>query len=125
MRKRFTIHKTIGSLDGRKMLIYHTLHNLYNLWNWICSQVHRLCLYLQLKGARNQLLTTFLVSGHFGEGLFELLGDPLQLLLLHHQLVLQPVDLRASVVEQRVVGHLHMVMMMKMMMMMVTSICSF
>ena len=66
-------------------------------------------------------LNNFLVSGHFGEGLFELLSDPLQLLLLHHQLVLQPVDLRASVVEQRVVGHLHLVMMMKIMMMMVTS----
>ena len=34
-----------------------------------------------------------LVSGHLGEGLLQLLGDPLQLLLLPHQLVLQPVHL--------------------------------
>ena len=34
-----------------------------------------------------------LVSGHLGEGLLQLLRDPLQLLLLPHQLVLQPVDL--------------------------------
>ena len=34
-----------------------------------------------------------LVSGHLGEGLLELLGDPLQLLLLAHQLVLQSVNL--------------------------------
>jgi hypothetical protein len=35
-----------------------------------------------------------LVSGHLGEGLLELLGDGLELLLLGHQLVLQPVNLR-------------------------------
>ena len=35
----------------------------------------------------------FLVAGHLGEGLLQLLGDPLQLLLLAHQLVLQSVDL--------------------------------
>ena len=34
-----------------------------------------------------------LVSGHLGEGLFELLGDGLVLLLLGHELVLQPVHL--------------------------------
>ena len=35
----------------------------------------------------------FLVAGHLGEGLLQLLGDPLQLLLLRHKLVLQPVNL--------------------------------
>ena len=35
-----------------------------------------------------------LVAGHLGEGLFELLGDGLVLLLLGHELVLQPVHLR-------------------------------
>ena len=34
-----------------------------------------------------------LVAGHLGEGLLQLFGDPLQLLLLAHQLVLQPVNL--------------------------------
>ena len=34
-----------------------------------------------------------LVSGHLGEGLLELLSDGLVLLLLSHQLVLQPVHL--------------------------------
>ena len=34
-----------------------------------------------------------LVSGHLGEGLLQLLGDPLQLLLLAHQLVFQAVHL--------------------------------
>ena len=34
-----------------------------------------------------------LVSGHLGEGLLQLLSDPLQLLLLAHQLVLQSVNL--------------------------------
>ena len=34
-----------------------------------------------------------LVSGHLGEGLFELLGDGLVLLLLGDELVLQPVHL--------------------------------
>jgi hypothetical protein len=37
-----------------------------------------------------------LVSGHLGEGLLELLCDGLELLLLGHQLVLQPVNLRNS-----------------------------
>merc|ERR1719180_382750 len=36
---------------------------------------------------------TFLVAGHLGEGLFQLLCDSLQLLLLRYKLVLQPVDL--------------------------------
>ena len=40
---------------------------------------------------------TFLVAGHLGEGLLQLLGDPLQLLLLRYKLVLQPVDLEDSV----------------------------
>ena len=34
-----------------------------------------------------------LVSGHLGEGLLQLLGDGLVLLLLAHQLILQPVHL--------------------------------
>ena len=34
-----------------------------------------------------------LVAGHLGEGLLQLLGDGLELLLLAHQLVLQAVDL--------------------------------
>ena len=34
-----------------------------------------------------------LVAGHLGEGLFELLGDGLVLLLLGDELVLQPVHL--------------------------------
>ena len=38
-----------------------------------------------------------LVSGHLGEGLLELLGDPLQLLLLAHQLVLQSVNLNREI----------------------------
>ena len=37
----------------------------------------------------------FLVAGHLGEGLLQLLGDPLQLLLLGHKLVLQPVNLNS------------------------------
>ena len=35
----------------------------------------------------------FLVARHLGEGLLQLLGDPLQLLLLRYKLVLQPVNL--------------------------------
>ncbi len=35
-----------------------------------------------------------LVSGHLGEGLVQLLSDGLELVLLAHQLVLQPVNLR-------------------------------
>jgi hypothetical protein len=38
----------------------------------------------------------YLVSGHLCEGLLELLGDGLELLLLGHQLVLQPVNLHAA-----------------------------
>ena len=34
-----------------------------------------------------------LIAGHLSEGLLQLLGDPLQLLLLAHQLVLQSVNL--------------------------------
>ena len=34
-----------------------------------------------------------LVSGHLGEGLLQLLGDGLELLLLGDQLILQPVHL--------------------------------
>ena len=34
-----------------------------------------------------------LVAGHLGKGLLQLLGDGLELLLLAHQLVLQPVNL--------------------------------
>ena len=41
-------------------------------------------------GVRLQLC---LVSGHLGEGLLQLLGDGLVLLLLRHQLVLQSVNL--------------------------------
>ena len=37
--------------------------------------------------------STFLVSGHLGKGLFKLLVDRLELLLLGHQLVLKAVDL--------------------------------
>ena len=40
---------------------------------------------------------TFLVAGHLSEGLLQLLGDPLQLLLLRYKLVLQPVNLVDSV----------------------------
>ena len=45
--------------------------------------------------ARNnrQEWKSILVSGHLGEGLLQLLGDPLQLLLLRYKLVLQPVNL--------------------------------
>ena len=38
-----------------------------------------------------------LISGHLGEGLLELLGDGLVLLLLRHQLVLQSVHLNTNV----------------------------
>ena len=47
---------------------------------------------LKLKGFSSSGMLE-LVSGHLGEGLLELLGDPLQLLLLAHQLVLQSVNL--------------------------------
>merc|ERR1719472_580558 len=46
-------------------------------------------------GARNnrQEWKSILVSGHLGEGLLQLLGDRLVLLLLGDQLILQPVHL--------------------------------
>ncbi len=37
-----------------------------------------------------------LVSGHLGEGLVQLLSDGLELVLLAHQLVLQPVNLHTD-----------------------------
>ena len=53
---------------------------------------------MRTKTYSHQVLTALnkmieLVSGHLGEGLFELLGDGLVLLLLGHELVLQPVHL--------------------------------
>ena len=44
-----------------------------------------------------------LVSGHLGEGLLELLGDGLELLLLANKLVLKPVNLNKEkyVTEER------------------------
>ncbi len=39
----------------------------------------------------------FLISGHLGEGLVQLLSDGLELVLLAHQLVLQPVNLHMSI----------------------------
>ena len=47
-------------------------------------------------GRRSTDQTTYLISGHLGEGLLELLGDGLVLLLLAHQLILQPVHLTHS-----------------------------
>ena len=44
-------------------------------------------------GRRSTDQTTYLISGHLSKGLLELLGDGLVLLLLGHQLVLQPVNL--------------------------------
>ena len=41
-------------------------------------------------------LSVPLVSGHLCEGLLQLLGDGLVLLLLAHQLILQPVHLTQS-----------------------------
>ena len=40
-----------------------------------------------------------LVSGHLGEGLLELLGDGLELLLLSDQLVLESVNLNKEKIE--------------------------
>ena len=53
---------------------------------------------MRTKTYSHQVLTALnnmieLVSGHLGEGLFELLGDGLVLLLLGDELVLQPVHL--------------------------------
>ena len=53
---------------------------------------------MRTKTYSHQVLTALnkvieLVAGHLGEGLFELLGDGLVLLLLGHELVLQPVHL--------------------------------
>ena len=39
-----------------------------------------------------------LVSGHLGKGLLQLLVDPLELLLLGHQLILKPVHLIQEIV---------------------------
>ena len=39
----------------------------------------------------------FLVSGHLGEGLIQLLSDGLELVLLAHQLVFQPVNLHIGI----------------------------
>ena len=50
-----------------------------------------------------------LVSGHLGEGLLQLLGDRLVLLLLGHQLILQPVHLgniKDGIIAFKKSGHL-------------------
>ena len=53
----------------------HTVHSVQCVrWGWV--NIYRL------------------VSGHLGKGLLQLLGDSLEFLLLGHQLVLQPVNLR-------------------------------
>ncbi len=43
----------------------------------------------------------FLISGHLGEGLVQLLSDGLELVLLAHQLVLQPVNLHTRIHQKR------------------------
>jgi hypothetical protein len=43
------------------------------------------------------IFADFLVSGHLGEGLVQLLSDGLELVLLAHQLVLQPVNLHTRI----------------------------
>ncbi len=43
------------------------------------------------------IFADFLISGHLGEGLVQLLSDGLELVLLAHQLVLQPVNLHMSI----------------------------
>ena len=51
----------------------------------------------------NMVVCDCLVSGHLGEGLLELLGDGLELLLLANKLVLKPVNLNKEkyVTEER------------------------